>query len=360
MIGSKSKKSLIYSLLSIIFIVYSCSSQPNQTNNINSKALEIKFLVGNGVFWASVGSVYESLVISANSRVGSNQTKYKAVYPHATFSSNMRAILANAPWISATEKAAANQIIEFMRQPETQKIATNLGLRPGVPGVPLGSKFSEQFGVTSKPNYESYRPPEPEVVEAMLNSWKNYAKKASLVAVVIDTSGSMKGTKLAAMKNTLLNYVQNLGAKEKIALINFNSVINEPVIIEGNQAGKNQGIQFISNLKAGGGTRLYDSSIYARDWLLKNARPDAINAVLILTDGEDSGSKINLQQLSQRLKESNFESGEKIAFFTVGYGNEGEFNHQALQKIAELNGGYYRKGDPQTISSLMADLQVEF
>lgn len=317
-------------------------------------------MVENGVFWASVGSVYESLVINANSQPGSNQTQYQAVYPHATFSSNMRAILPNAPWISATEKAAANQIIEFMRQPETQKIATNLGLRPGVPGVPLGSKFSKQFGVSAKPNYESYRPPQPEVVEAMLNSWQNFAKKASLVAVVIDTSGSMKGTKLAAIKNTLLNYVQNLGAKEKIALINFSSVINPPVIIEGNPAGKNKGIQFISNLKAEGGTRLYDSSLYARDWLLKNARNDAINAVLVLTDGEDSGSKINLEQLSQKLKETNFESSEKIAFFTVGYGKEGEFNPKALQKIAELNGGYYRKGDPQTISNLMADLQVEF
>ena len=247
-----------------------------------------------------------------------------------------------------------------MRQPEIQQIATNLGLRPGVPGVPLGNKFSAQFGVNSKPNYESYRPPQPEVVEAMLKSWQTYAKKASQVAVVIDTSGSMKGTKLAAMKNTLLNYIQNLGTKEKIALISFNSQINSPVIISGDRAGKNKGIEFISNLKADGGTRLYDSSLYALDWLIKNPRPDAINAVLVLTDGEDSGSKINLEQLSQKLKESNFESGEKIAFFTVGYGEEGKFNPQALQKIAELNAGYYRKGDPQTISNLMADLQVEF
>ncbi len=317
-------------------------------------------MVENGVFWASVGSVYESLVISANSQIGNNQTQYQAIYPQATFSSNMRAILPNAPWVSTAEKEAATKVIEFMRQPEIQQIATNLGLRPGVPGVALGNKFSSQFGVNPKPSYESYRPPQPEVVEAMLKSWQTYAKKASQVAVVIDTSGSMKGRKLAAMKNTLLNYIQNLGTKERIALISFNSKINPPVIIEGNQAGKNKGIQFISNLKAGGGTRLYDSSLYARDWLLKNSRPDAINAVLILTDGEDSGSKINLEQLSQRLKESSFESGEKIAFFTIGYGKEGEFNPQALQKIAELNGGYYRKGDPQTISSLMADLQVEF
>ncbi|HEY9767096.1 MAG TPA: hypothetical protein V6C71_01150 [Coleofasciculaceae cyanobacterium] len=60
------------------------------------------------------------------------------------------------------------------------------------------------------------------------------------------------------------------------------------------------------------------------------------------------------------MKISNFESGDNIAFFTVGYGQEGEFNPQTLQKIAELNGGYYRQGDPQTISDLMADLQVEF
>ena len=92
----------------------------------------------------------------------------------------------------------------------------------------------------------------------------------------------------------------------------------------------------------------------------KNLRDDAINAVLVLTDGEDSGSKISLDNLSQELKKSGFESGSRIAFFTVGYGNKGQFNENALKQIAELNGGYYRQGDPQTISQLMADLQVEF
>ncbi|MBE9044125.1 extracellular solute-binding protein [Pleurocapsales cyanobacterium LEGE 10410] len=317
-------------------------------------------MVKNGVFWASVGSVYESLVISANSQLDNNQTKYQAVYPQATFSSNIRAILPNAPWVSPAEKEAATQVIEYIRQPEIQQIASDLGLRPGVPGVALGNKFSSQFGVNPQPTYESYRPPQPEVVEAMLNSWQTYAKKPSLVAVVIDTSGSMQGTKLAAIKNTLLNYIQNLGEKERIALISFNSVINPPVIVEGNQQGKNKGIKFISQLRADGGTRLYDSSLYARDWLMQNSRPDAINAVLVLTDGEDSNSRISIDQLSQRLAESNFESGENIAFFTVGYGEKGQFDPQVLQQIAELNGGYYRKGDPQTISNLMADLQVEF
>ena len=317
-------------------------------------------MVQNGLFWASVGSVYESLVIAANTNLESNQTRYKAVYPQATFSSNIRAMLPNAPWISDAEKQAAEQVIKFMRLPETQKIATELGLRPGVPGVPLGSKFIPEFGVEPQPNYESYRPPQPEVVEAMLNSWEIFAKKSSQVAVVVDTSGSMEGEKLTAVQNTLFNYIQNLGPKEKIALISFNSKISEPVIIEGTDEGRKLGTQFIGNLRPVGRTKLYDSALYARNWLRGNLRSDAINAILILTDGEDSGSQISLSQLAQELQQSGFSSDERIAFFTVGYGKDGEFNADALKQIAELNSGYYRKGDPKTISKLMRDLQVEF
>ncbi len=316
-------------------------------------------MVQNGVYWASVGSVYESLVIEANTKANS-QTRYQAVYPQATFSSNIRAILPNAPWVSTEEKEAAEKIIEYMRTPETQAIAVNLGLRSSIPGVALSNKFSPQYGVNPKLTYESYRPPQPEVVEAMLQSWQQFAKKASLVAVVIDTSGSMRGQKLTSVQNTLLNYVQNLGPKEQIALISFNSSINEPVIVKGTPEGKTKGIQFISSLQAKGGTRLYDSALYARDWLRKNLQPTAINAVLILTDGEDSGSRINLDQLGQELQKSGFNSDERIAFFTIGYGKEGEFKPQVLEKIAQLNGGYYRKGDPATIADVMADLQVEF
>jgi Ca-activated chloride channel family protein len=317
-------------------------------------------MVENGSFWASVGSVYESLVITANSQTQPNQVKYEAVYPKATFSSNMRAILPNTPWVSAEEKEAAEKIIAFMLTPETQQIAVDLGLRPGTPGINLGEKFSAQFGVNPSPTYESYRSPKPEVVEAMLKSWQEYAKKPSQVVVVVDTSGSMRGQKMTSVQNTLLNYVNNLGPREEIALISFNSEIAEPVVIKGTPEGKNQGITYISSLQANGGTRLYDSALTARNWLQKNLKPNAINAVLILTDGEDSGSNVSLAQLESEMQKSGFNSDERIAFFTVGYGNDGEFNAQVLEEIAKINGGYYRKGDPTTIATVMQDLQVEF
>jgi len=317
-------------------------------------------IVKNGVFWANVGSVYESSVIHANSQGDANQTKYQAVYPKATFSSNIRGILPNASWVSPEEKEGAGKVLDFMLTPELQTFASELGLRPAIAGVSIENKFNAQFGVNSNPQYESYRPPKPEVVEAMLKNWQNYAKKPSQVAVVVDVSGSMAGQKITAVQNTLLNYINNLGVKEEIILITFSDRINEPVIIKGTPEGKNKGIQYISSLQAKGGTKLYDSALFARDWLRKNLKPNAINAVLILTDGEDSDSKITIQQLEQELKKSGFNSDERIAFFTVGYGKEGEFNPQILEQIANINNGYYKLGDPNTIDKLMNDLQVEF
>jgi Ca-activated chloride channel family protein len=316
-------------------------------------------MVENGPFWASIGSVYESSVIAAN-RDRTSSTRYVAIYPKATFTSNMRGILPDAPWVSEQEKAAAKQVLAYLQTEEVQQIATDFGLRPGVPGVPLGPKFDPQFGVNPQASYDSYRPPEPQVVEAMLKAWEEAVKKPSLVVMVVDSSGSMEGNKLPAVQSTLQNYISSLGPQDRIALIDFDSDIRQPVLVDGTPQGQQRGMEFINTLQAEGGTRLYDAALVARDWLRQNHRPDAINAVLVLTDGEDSESKTTLDTLGQELEKSGFSTDERIAFFTVGYGKEGDFNPEVLQQIAELNGGYYSKGDPETINRLMADLQLEF
>jgi Ca-activated chloride channel family protein len=317
-------------------------------------------MVKNGQFWASVGSVYESSVIEANSGLQPGQPRFEAVYPKATFSSNMRVILPQAPWVNADEKAAAEQVITFLQLPEIQKIAADLGLRPGAPGVSLSLKFSPEFGVQAQPQYDSYRPPQPAVVDAMLKSWQEVAKKPSLVVLVVDSSGSMSGNKLPAVQQTLQTYLNNLGPKERVALIDFDSDIRPPVLVDGTPQGRDRGVQFISSLQASGGTRLYDATLTAQQWLQANLRANAINAVLVLTDGEDSGSSISLNTLDAELKKTGFSSDQRIAFFTVGYGNEGEFNPDVLKQIANLNGGYFSKGNPETIAQLMSNLQVEF
>jgi Ca-activated chloride channel family protein len=316
-------------------------------------------MVKNGSFWASIASVYESSVIAANSN-NNGTTRYEAIYPKTTFTSNMRAILSDAPWVNADEKAAATKVIEYLRSNSAQTIATELGLRPGVPGIALGTKFTSQFGVNPNAKYDSLRPPRTDVVDAMLTSWQKFAKKPSQVVIIVDSSGSMAGDKLTSVQNTLRAYIDSLGAKEKIILIDFDSEIRTPIVADGTAAGKDRGMQFINSLAVDGGTRLYDAVLIGRNWLEKNLLPNAINAVVILTDGADSGSQISLDALNLELQKSGFASDKRIAFFTIGYGKEGEFNPQVLQQIAQSNGGYYRKGDPESIAKIMADLQTEF
>jgi Ca-activated chloride channel family protein len=317
-------------------------------------------MVTNGQFWAAIGSVYESSVITANSSLQAGQPRYQAVYPKSTFSSNMRAIVPSAPWMDGNKKAAAQKVVTYLQSNEAQQILTELGLRPGTPGVALGTKFTADFGVDPQAKYDSYRPPQPQVVEAMIKSWQEQAKKPSLVVVVIDTSGSMKGARIAAMQSTLQAYVNSLTTKDTIAMMDFNTVINPPVLIEGTPEGKAKGLQYVASLKASGQTRLYDATLAGRNWLQQNLRKDGINAVLVLTDGADSGSSIQIAQLHAELKKSGFETEQRISVFTIGYGDEKEFNPKALQDIAQQNAGYYTKGEPETIARLLADIQVEF
>lgn len=316
-------------------------------------------MVKNGAFWASIGAVYESSVIQAN-QTSTGKPAYEAIYPKATFTSNMRAILPNAPWVNAQEKAAAQKVIDYLRSPAAQTIATQLGLRPGLPGTDLGAKFTAQFGVDPNPKYDSLRSPNPDVVAAMLKSWQEFAKKPSQVVLVVDSSGSMQGGKLASVQTTLQQYLGALGPKETVALIDFDSQIRPPVLADGSQQGRDRGIQFISGLRAEGGTSLYDATLAGRNWVTTNLKKDAINAVIVLTDGEDSGSKIRREQLRAELQKSGFGSDQRIAIFTVGYGAAGEFNPEVLKELAEQNGGYYRQGNPDSISALMSDLQTEF
>lgn len=336
----------------------------NQIKQIQSKVTRYgvstnalaKSMVTNGQFWAAIGSVYESSVIAANSSLQAGQPRYQAVYPKSTFSSNMRLIVPNAPWMDANKKAAAQKVVTYLQSNEAQQILTELGLRPGTPGVALGSKFTADFGVDPQARYDSYRPPQPQVVEAMVKNWQEQAKKPSLVMVVIDTSGSMKGARISAMQSTLQSYVNSLTPKDTIAMMDFNSIINAPVLIEGTPEGKAKGLQYVALLKAAGQTKLYDATLAGRNWLQQNLRKDSINAVLVLTDGADSGSNTNIDQLLGELKKSGFETDQRISIFTIGYGDEKEFSPKALQDIAQQNAGYYTKGEPETIARLLADI----
>lgn len=313
----------------------------------------------NGIFWASVASVYESSVVAANGRREPSQEALVAVYPRATYSSTMRAILPTAPWVSARERQAALLLIERLQQPELQRIAAEQGLRPANPAVPM-NRITTANGADPRAVYDSLRAPSPEVVEAIITTWRDQVKKPSRVALVVDSSGSMQGNKLPSAQRSLKAYMAQTGPRDVLGLIDFDSVVQEPVELRGGPADAAKGMAFVSGLKAEGSTRLYDAVEAGRNWLRRTRRPGEILAVVVLTDGIDSGSRLSLGALEADLRKSGFASDDRIGVFTIGYGNSGDYDATALRRIAESNGGMFVEGTPDSILKRMEQLQLSF
>ena len=313
----------------------------------------------NGLFWASVGSVYESSVVAANSRREPGQEALVAVYPQATYSSTMRAILPAAPWVSAREREAALLLIDRLQQPALQQLAADQGLRPASTAVPA-SRITTANGADPRATYDSLRAPRPEVVEAMITTWRDLVKKPSRVALVVDSSGSMDGSKLASAQRSLQAYLAQLGPRDVVGLIDFDSEVRQPVELRGGAQDAGKAAVFVGSLKAEGGTRLHDAVLAGRDWLRRTRRSGEILAVVVLTDGNDSGSRLPLQDLQEELRRSGFGGDERIGVFTIGYGRSGEYDATALRRIAESNGGEFVEGTPESILRRMEDLQLAF
>ena len=313
----------------------------------------------NGPFWASVGSVYESSVVAVNSQRAPDQDALVAVYPRATYTSTMRAILPLAPWVSTLERQAARLLIERLQQPALQRLAADQGLRPANPAVPA-SRVTAAYGVDPRARYDSLRAPRPAVVEEIVRTWRNLVKKPSRVALVVDSSGSMQGVKLAAVQRSLQVYMDQLGPRDVVGLIDFDSAIRPPRLVRGGGGDRDKAAAFVASLQAEGATRLYDAVLAARDWLRSSRRPGELLAVLVLTDGVDSGSRLKLEALKQELTRSGFRGDERIGVFTLGYGQSGDFDAGVLRQIAESNGGEYAEGTADSVRRRLEDLQLSF
>ena len=119
--------------------------------------------------------------------------------------------------------------------------------------------------------------------------------------MAVDSSGSMAGAKIAALQNSLRLYLNQLGPRDAVALIDFDSEVRPPVVLDGKPESRSKGQAFVADLQAEGGTQLHNAVLAGRDWLAKSGDANEIRAVVVLTDGQDSGEGISLDQLQREL-----------------------------------------------------------
>jgi Ca-activated chloride channel family protein len=185
-----------------------------------------------------------------------------------------------------------------------------------------------------------------------------YTKRKTNVILVVDTSGSMKGEKLARAQEGLRVFLSQVkGDQERVGLIEFAGRIKGVVELDEMARNRTTLSQAVDQLEARGDTALLDAVAAAYDRLQALGDRERINAIVVMTDGRENHSQIKLRELERRLEEGN-RTGVPVVVFCIAYGDDADY--WVLKTIANATGGQVREGDLETIRELFKILSTYF
>jgi Ca-activated chloride channel family protein len=316
-------------------------------------------MFSTGPQYLSAAVLYENMVIESYSQ---NNLPFPvvAVYPkEGTFWSDHPIGIVEREWVTPEHREAAKAYIQYLLQRPQQEKAITYGFRPGSVDVPLASPIDEAHGVDPKEPKTTLEVPSVQVIDGILNLWQQ-KKKAANVVLVLDTSGSMNDNgKIQSAREGARQLVELLSDNDRLSLLPFNSKIswasqNLPI-----KTGRAELSRTIRSLFAEGGTALYDSIDTAYQYLLAQnheGQAESILSVVVLTDGEDTASKMKLSELMQRI---HFD-GEthKIHVFTIAYGKDAR--KDILGQIAQATQAKAYDGTPENIVGVFKDISTFF
>jgi Ca-activated chloride channel homolog len=156
------------------------------------------------------------------------------------------------------------------------------------------------------------------------------------IALVIDNSGSMY-KKRPSVNKAALDLVQASNPQDEAFVVNFS---DEAFIDQEFTSDINQLRDGLSHIDSRGGTALYDAVVASADKLVADAkRPKQV--LVIITDGEDNASTLNLEQTIRRVQEL---SGPVIYSIGLLFGDESsrsDIRHarRALELLSTETGG---------------------
>jgi len=315
-----------------------------------------------GPSYLSAAVMYENLIVAQETKrlAGqSSQPPVVAIYPaEGTFWANHPYVILNAPWVTEEQKAAAQDFEAFLRDKPQQQRAMELGFRPADPSISLTAPLDAQHGIDPAQPKTVLEIPSVEVIQESQLLWRQ-VKKPVDVTLVIDTSGSMAGDKIAAARNSLVQFINKLDDRDRLQVVTFSSQIIPltPLVMVGDQ--RADITRQVGAIVEGGNTRLYDAALTTYQNLLANGDPKHIRAVVILSDGADTGStQTNLADLTAKIGGANEEGGNAIKLFTIAYGQDAQVD--VLRQMAESTGGKQFSGDPATINLVYAEIALFF
>jgi Ca-activated chloride channel family protein len=313
-----------------------------------------------GPSYLSAAVLYENLIVAQESkrlRGESNQLPVVAIYPsEGTFWSNHPYAILNAPWVTDEQRVAAEMFRDYLLERPQQLKAMEYGFRPADPSIPLVSPLDAEHGVDPMQPQTVLEVPSAEVIAGIEELWREVKKPVDLV-VVMDTSGSMRGPKIAAARSSLMQFINLLDDRDRLQVMLFSDEMIEltPLTPLGDK--REDILARVSGVVEGGDTRLYDAIQLAYDELLESGDPDHIRAVVLLSDGEDTISELEFDQLIASVGNLS-EGGSATKIFTIAFGEDAD--QEVLSLVAGVTGGKMYAGDPDTIDEVYAEIATFF
>ncbi len=312
-----------------------------------------------GPAYASAVAMEEATLIDFNQKRGGSPTKLVGIYPaEGTFYSDNPLITLQAPWVTDQQKAAAKVFADRLGNRISPSLAASQGFRAregtGKPTSPIDAANG------ADPNQPTrlLSLPEPRVLAKVKQTWRSDRKPAN-IALVVDTSGSMsEENKLDQAKQGLRVFLSQLSPNDRVGLTTFNDKVFRLSPISRFGSTRAKLLSEVNGLFPDGQTAVYDATTAGVQEVQGLKDASRINAVVVLTDGEDNQSKTSSNELVSMLQRQATSEGMAIRVYTIAYGSAA--NQDVLTQIASASGGKEYAGDPKQIESVYRSISSFF
>ncbi|KAI3882053.1 hypothetical protein MKX03_006263, partial [Papaver bracteatum] len=152
------------------------------------------------------------------------------------------------------------------------------------------------------------------------------------LVTVLDTSGSMTGTKIQLLKRAMGFVIDNLGPSDRLSVISFSSSPRRlfPLLLM-TGSGKQHALQAVNSLVPGGETNIVEGLEKGAKVIEDRKYKNPVCSIMLLSDGQDSFTKrINLKEISRlQIPVHTFGFGadhDPIMLHSIAEGSKGTFS----------------------------------
>ncbi len=166
-------------------------------------------------------------------------------------------------------------------------------------------------------------------------------------SLVLDKSGSMRGKPIRHLRDAVNHLIDQMQPDDIVSIVTFDN--SARVVVPAQQADDKESLKkAVNKINSGGGTQMSAGMKRGLKELEKNAGPDRLSRIVLLTDGETSNAKACLNRADELA-----EQGIPAIALGLGIG----WNEELLQDVAGRSEGRIDYiAEPQEIEAIFEEV----